>query len=68
MTKRSKLQMIQAGLLNWLMLILIILMVASVFSVLLIKGVLFKERQVNLEPHRVLATVCCALPLSGSKS
>lgn len=68
MARRGKLQIIQAALVNWLLLILIVLMIASLFSVLLIKGVLVKDRQANVEAHKALAAACCALPSSDSKS
>lgn len=68
MARRGKLEIVQAALLNWLMLILIILMIASVFSVLLIKGAVLKERQVSLGPQKALAAVCCGTSLPGLKS
>ncbi len=68
MASRDTLHKIQAALLNWLLLILILFMIASLFSVLLIKGVLPKDRQVNVEPSRAMAAACCDLPFSGPKS
>lgn len=64
MTRRDIRHMIQAVLLNWLLLILIVLMIASVFSVLLIKGVLLKERQVRVEPSQGLVASCCNIQTS----
>lgn len=61
MTRRDIRHMIQAVLLNWLLLILIVLMIASVFSVLLIKGVFLKERQVRVEPSQGLVASCCTV-------
>ncbi len=58
MTRRDIRHMIQAVLLNWLLLILIALMIASVFSVLLIKGGLLKERLVHIEPSQGLVACC----------
>lgn len=68
MARRDNLHKMQAALLNWLLLILIFLMIVSLFSVLLIKGVLLKDRQVNVQPSRALAAACCDLPFSGPKS
>lgn len=68
MASRDTLHKIQAALLNWLLLILILFMIASLFSVLLIKGVLPKDRQVNVESSRAIAAACCDLPFSGPKS
>ena len=68
MASRDTLHKIQAALLKWLLLILILLMIASLFSVLLIKGVLLKDRQVDVEPTTALAAACCDLSFSGPKS
>jgi hypothetical protein len=55
MDKRRRLPALLGTLLNRLLLILIVLVIASIFSVLLIKGVLFKEKYPNVEPHKALA-------------
>lgn len=64
MTGRDIRHMIQAVLLNWILLILIVLMIASVFSVLLIKGGLLKEKQVSVEPPQGLVASCCTVQAS----
>lgn len=64
MTRRDIRHTIQAVLLNWILLILIVLMIASVFSVLLIKGVLLKERQVSTEPSQGLVASCSTVQAS----
>lgn len=60
MTKHDKLRIVQAALLNRLLLILIALMIASLFSVLLIRAALLKDRQASVEPNQISAVACCA--------
>ncbi|MEY9626372.1 hypothetical protein [Sinorhizobium fredii] len=56
MTKHSKFSTIQAFILNRLLMIVIALMIASLFSVLLIKGNPLTGRQTSVESKRVSAT------------
>ncbi|WP_115422665.1 hypothetical protein [Ensifer sp. M14] len=49
MSRRRIFHMIRTALLNRLLLVMTILMIASLFSVLIIKGALFKDRQESVE-------------------
>lgn len=58
MTRDSKFRVIQVFIMNRLLLIVIALMIASIFSVLLIKGHAFTGRQPDPEPQRVSLVTC----------
>lgn len=59
MARRDTWHRIQVVLSNWLLLILIVLMIASVYSVVVIREGLLKERQMRIGPSQGLVASCC---------